>query len=220
MKNLPKILITAGPTIEFIDPVRVISNLSTGHMGYEFAKEAKKRKHKTTLITGPVRISPPKGIKVIKIQTAKELQAKTRSELKKNDILIMASAVCDFKPSSFSKKKIKSKKLLSLRLKKNPDILKDLTKKERKDKVIVGFALESSNLVKNATKKMKDKALDLIVANKINKGNNPFGKGQKTVYVIGGLTKLKKLKNTSKAKIAAGVLDTVKELCYTPERYV
>lgn len=215
MKPL-KILITAGPTIEYIDPVRFISNKSTGCMGHAIAKSAKKRKHKVTLISGPTNINAPKGIKFIQKETTTQMQKEVKKELKRHNVLIMASAVADFKPVSVSAKKIKSKQSIILKLKKNPDILKTLPKNLRKNKIIVGFALETENLIKNALKKLKGKKLDFIVANKINKAHEPFGGGKKDVYILNGLGLKKNLKKTTKSKIARAILDTVEELCYTP----
>lgn len=214
-----RILITAGPTIEPIDPIRFISNLSTGLLGYEVAKEAKKRHYKVTLITGPTHIAPPSKIKLLRIENARELQRELIKELKKNDVLIMASAVSDYRPASFSKKKIKSNKMLTLKLAANPDILGSIPKKERKNKILIGFALETENLLKNAVKKAKAKGLDLIIANRISKKNVPFGMGPKTVYVIDRKGNKDKLEKASKSKIAGAILDRVNELCYTRNWY-
>jgi len=215
VKTHLKILITAGPTIEFIDPVRFISNLSTGKMGYEIAKLAKQRKSDVLLISGPSTLTPPKGVKVINIQTALEMQRTVKKELKSRDVLIMASAVCDFKVSAFSTKKIKSNKAKTLKLIKNPDILKSLSKKERKNKVIVGFALETENLIPNARKKMTQKEMDIIVANKISKKTSPFGEGEKHIVIIDRYGHIKKLYKKTKDSIARTILDTIYELCYT-----
>jgi len=127
----------------------------------------------------------------------------------------MSSAVSDFRPGSFSPKKIKSKKRLTLRLAKNADILGSIRQKERKDKVLVGFALETEDLIKNASGKLKKKRLDLIAANRIGPGNMPFGRGRKAVYLLDKLGLRKKLEKTTKARIARAILDTVEELCYT-----
>ena len=216
MKTPLKILITAGPTIEYIDPVRFISNLSTGKMGYEIAKAAKRKKSKVTLISGPTAIVPPQGIKIIKVNTASEMQKEVKKELKKANVLIMASAVCDFKPAVFSVKKLKSTKKKILKLVQNPDILKSLSKKERIKKLIVGFALETNNLILNASKKMKQKGMDMVVANKVSKTCSPFGKGAKDIVLIDRTGNVKKLYKMEKSAIASAILDTIEELCYTP----
>ena len=212
----PRILITTGPTVEPIDPVRFISNRSTGLMGYELANEARKRKYKVTLISGRSSLKPPKGIKFLRIETARQLYETVHRELKKNDILVMSSAVSDFRPVVFSRNKIKSRESLTLELVKNPDILGSISKKDRKNKIIIGFSLETRDLLKNASKKLKNKHLDLIVANRADRENLPFGKGAKTVYLLDRLGRRKKLEKVTKARIAGAILDTVGELCYTP----
>ena len=212
----PRILITAGPTVEPIDPVRFISNRSTGLMGYELASEARRRKYKVTLISGRVCIRPAKGVKFLCIDSARQLYEKVRRELKRNDILVMSSAVSDFRPAVFLKSKIKSRKALTLKLVENPDILGSISEGERKNKIIVGFCLETEDLLKNASKKLKIKGLDLIIANKVDRRNVPFGKGAKTVYLLDRFGRRKKLEKVTKARIASAILDTIGELCYTP----
>jgi len=217
--NPLKILITAGPTVEFIDPVRFISNLSTGHMGYELVKASKKRSKKVTLISGLINIKRAAGVKYILAVTARDMQKSVKKELKRNNVLIMASAVADFKPKSFSKRKVKSKSTFNLKLTKNTDILKSLSTKDRKNKIIVGFALETENLIENARKKLKNKSLDLIIANKATREMSPFGKGKKNVYLIDRAGKQKCLKGVTKGVIARAILDRVDELCYTSNKY-
>lgn len=185
-------------------------------MGYELARSAKKRGYKTTLIIGPVKIDPLNGVRLLRVETGRELYETVRKELKKADILIMASAVSDFRPARFSKGKIKRNKELTLRLVRNPDILKSIAKKARKNKIIVGFSLETRGLLKNSFKKLRDKKLDLIVANKAGRDNAPFGEGMKTVYLLDKYGRIRKLENTTKKTIARAILDTVNELCYTP----
>ncbi|MBN1354008.1 MAG: hypothetical protein JW994_05005 [Candidatus Omnitrophica bacterium] len=211
-----RILVTAGPTIEPIDPVRFMSNRSTGFLGYEIAGLARKRKYQVTLISGPVNILPPPGVKFIKIETARELHQRVHLELKRADVLVMSSAVSDFKPKFFHKRKIKSKKEFGIRLVKNPDILGSIRPAERKGKIIVGFSLETDNLLANSIRKRIDKRADLMIANKLDGENTPFGGGRKTVYLIDRLGRVKKLKNITKPHIACAILDTIEELCYTP----
>jgi len=214
-KPFRKILITAGPTEEPIDPVRVITNRSTGFMGYEIARAARKRGYRVTLISGPVKLTRPRGLKFIRVSTARELQRAVRSEIRENDILVMASAVSDFRPAKFSKNKVSSGKAIVLRLVKNPDILKSLSEKERKDKILVGFSLETGDLLKKARKKLKEKRLDLIVSNRAGGRSAPFGDGPTSVYLIDGRGNVKTLKNVSKKRVSGAILDTIKRLCYT-----
>lgn len=215
IKNIPGILITAGPTVEAIDPIRFISNRSTGYMGYELARVARVRGHKVTLISGPTKIKPPGGVRFLNADTARQMHEAVHRELRKSWVLLMASAVSDFKPAYPAKHKIKSRKTITLSLVRNPDILQSISKKERKGKVIVGFSLESSNLIRNSAEKLKKKKLDLIVANAINKSSGPFGKGVKTVYLLDNSGGLKKIEKKTKTAIAGAILDRVIELCYT-----
>ena len=173
LKN-KKILMTAGPTIEYIDPVRVITNLSSGKTGTLLASELISAGAKVTLIYGPGNQIPSKGIKVINVTTSKEMFDVTKKELKKKyDIVIMAAAVSDYTPENPSKSKIKSnKKSLVIRLKKSPKII-DYVKKYQKDVLLIGFKAETdltkNALIKSAQKKMKESGADIIVANDIGK---------------------------------------------------
>ena len=173
LKN-KKILMTAGPTIEYIDPVRVITNISSGKTGTLLASELISAGAKVTLIYGPGNQIPSKGIKVINVTTSKEMFDVTKKELKKKyDIVIMAAAVSDYTPENPSKSKIKSnKKSLVIRLKKSPKII-DYVKKYQKDVLLVGFKAETdltkNALIKSAQKKMKESDADIIVANDIGK---------------------------------------------------
>lgn len=160
-----KFLITAGPTREYIDPVRYISNASSGKMGYELAKVASKKGMEVILITGPVSIKPPDGVKVVNVLSADEMFAKVKASLAKCDIIIGAAAVSDYKPSKIQKHKIKKQSSdTTIELTKNPDILGYLGRKKFAS-ILVGFALETKNLLKSARLKLKEKNLDLIIAN-------------------------------------------------------
>ena len=213
MRKKLKILITAGPTIENIDPVRYISNRSTGEMGYALATEAVKRKHAVTLISGPVSLKPPLGTRVINIETAAGLEKHISREIKKADCLIMSSAVCDFKPAGFLQKKLKSGKALTLKLVPNRDILKRISKiKYQKAKILVGFSLETGNALKSAMSKLRSKSLDLIISNRIYRHNDPFGKGRKEFLILDRNGYRKTFKNKTKREAARAILDSVEEL--------
>lgn len=211
-----RILITAGPTIEPIDPIRFISNRSTGYMGYEIARVAKRRGYRVTLISGPTQLKVPEGIKIVFIETARQLKRRVLKELNKADILIMASAVSDYKPALFAKNKVKSKKGYNLKLVRNPDILSAVARKKNKGTVVVGFSLETRSLIKNSLLKLRNKKLDLIVANGLSSRNRPFGRGPGTAYVLDKHGVRKSLRNEPKGRIARAILDTIRELCYTP----
>jgi len=173
LKN-KKVLMTAGPTIEYIDPVRAITNLSSGKTGTLLASELISAGAKVTLVYGPGNQIPSKGIKVINVTTSKEMFDVTKKELKKKyDIVIMTAAVSDYTPENPSKSKIKSnKKSLVIRLKKSPKII-DHVKKYQKDVLLIGFKAETNltknALIKSAQKKMKESGADIIVANDIGK---------------------------------------------------
>lgn len=173
LKN-KKILMTAGPTIEYIDPVRVITNVSTGKTGMLLASELISTGAKVSVIYGPGNEKPPKGAKITNVKTSKEMFDATKKALKKKfDIVIMAAAASDYTPENFSKSKIKStKNSLNIRLKKAPKII-DLVKKHQKDTFLIGFKAETdisqNNLIKSAQKKMRDSNADMIIANDIGK---------------------------------------------------
>jgi len=208
-----KILITAGPTIEPIDPVRFISNRSTGYMGYKLAEVAYKRRHVVTLISGPTRIRIPKVKKFIQIETAEELLRALKKEIGKADCLIMCAAVCDFKPASVCNKKIKRKKGLDLKLIPSKDILKELHG-YKKGKLFIGFSLETENLLGNSSLKLEDKGLDLIAANRLAKSHNPFGNNKLDVYIFDKKGNISKIHRRNKAFIAHVLLDKIEDMWY------
>ena len=171
-----KVLISAGPTREYIDPVRFISNPSTGKMGYLIAEYAKKKGFDVILVSGPTYLKPPEGVKLIKVETAEEMQKEILKNFPKVDLLIMAAAVSDWRPFRKFKNKLKRKNQWTLKLIPNPDILKSVAKIKKESQKVVGFALETEDIIKNAEKKLKEKKLDLII------GNTPdfFGEGKKS----------------------------------------
>ncbi len=178
-KRSLKILITAGPTREPIDKVRFLSNASTGRMGYELARQALRRGHRIILISGPTHILPPKskGAEFVPVTTALQMRDKVKKYFKHCDCLIMTAAVSDFRARKAIDKKIKKadfKQSFSLKLVKNPDILLEIGRRKG-GKVLVGFALETGDLIKNARAKLKEKNLDLIVANQLTPKSSPFG---------------------------------------------
>ncbi len=177
-----KILVTAGPTYENIDPVRFIGNRSSGKMGFNIAKAAYLRGANVTLITGPTSIEAYPEIKTIKVRSAKEMFEHVESEVKKHDVLIMSAAVADFTPVSVSNKKIKKEENFnSIQLQRTQDILSAI-KNRRIFKV--GFALETENELANATKKLKDKKLDLIVLNSLNDEKSGFEYDSNKITII------------------------------------
>ncbi|MFZ2654466.1 MAG: bifunctional phosphopantothenoylcysteine decarboxylase/phosphopantothenate--cysteine ligase CoaBC [Victivallales bacterium] len=180
-----KILITAGPTRERIDPVRYISNYSSGKMGYALAEAAVKNGHKVTLVSGPVSIPPPKSVKTVNVESAVDMACEVRRLAKSADLIIMAAAVADYTPAKFAKDKIKKKKpSIMIKLKKTDDILAGLGKTKKKGQVLVGFAAETSNLLKNAKSKLEKKNLDWIVANEVGKNDRGFSSDNNAATLI------------------------------------
>lgn len=161
-----KVLVSAGPTQEKIDPVRFLSNHSTGKMGYSIAKAAVLRGADVTLVTGKVSIDPPFGAKVIKIESAEDMYKKVCEEFDSSDIVIKAAAVADYRPSVTYDQKVKKGGDMEIKLTQNPDILKELGRR-KKNQVLVGFCMETEDLTENAKKKLNEKNLDFIVANNL-----------------------------------------------------
>ena len=160
-------LITAGGTREYIDPVRFISNASSGRMGYELARAAAAAGHRVTLITGPSCLDLPVGVKVIDVETSAEMFAAVRRYFGKNDCLIMSAAVSDYTPIRFSRsKKKRGSEVITLKLRPTPDILKWAGEHKKRNQIVVGFALEDKNVRLSAECKMRQKNLDMIVANR------------------------------------------------------
>ena len=167
-----KAIVTAGPTQELIDPVRFITNRSSGKQGYEIANSLVENGFDTTLISGPTNLKPNDNLKLIKVKTGEEMHKKTM-ELLPCDLAIFTAAVSDFKVKKFNKEKIKKNKDQSFDLDLNPDILQLVSKSNKKPKIVVGFAAESENLFDNARSKLEKKGCDLIVANDVS--NNEIG---------------------------------------------
>jgi phosphopantothenoylcysteine decarboxylase/phosphopantothenate--cysteine ligase len=162
-----KLLITAGPNREPLDPVRYLSNRSSGKMGYALARAAIRRGAEVALISGPTMLEPPAGARLIPVTTAAEMRHAVLDEFPWSTAVIMAAAVTDYRPADFASKKIKrGRGPIELRLEPNPDILKEIGAKKN-GKLLVGFAAETDELVANAKKKLKDKNLDMIVANDV-----------------------------------------------------
>jgi phosphopantothenoylcysteine decarboxylase/phosphopantothenate--cysteine ligase len=162
-----KFVITAGPTREPIDPVRYLSNRSSGKMGYAIAEAALESGHDVLLISGPVNLNPPPGAKVISILTSDEMHDAVRDHLLDCDVLVMCAAVADYKPANVSAQKIKKRQApLSLELIPTRDILASVAKPDRQF-LLVGFAAETNNLEEYAQKKLREKNCDLIVANNV-----------------------------------------------------
>ena len=209
LKNL-KILISAGPTYESIDPVRFIGNHSSGKMGFSLAKEAEKRGAIVELIAGPVSLETPKNVKRTNVKSADEMKKEIESRFKKTDVLIMSAAVSDYQPMKIASNKIKKDDPeMIISLKKTPDILKDLAKIKKKQ-IVIGFALETQSEKKNAYEKMKKKNLDAIVLNSMNDKGAGFGFDTNKITLITPLEE-RKFDLKSKDLVAVDILNFVEE---------
>src|SRR3989304_2139479 len=200
-----KVLVTAGPTREAIDPVRFISNPSSGRMGYAIARAAKRRGAEVVLVSGPSHLNPPRGVTFIKTTTAEEIAEATMRHYPQSTVVIMAAAVSDYRPRISHRKKVKKEEArINIELERTQDILKELGSRKR-GQFLVGFALETENMLANAKKKLKEKRLDMIVA------NDPGGfDGEITqVTIIESEDTVEHLPPFPKNKVAERILDKV-----------
>jgi phosphopantothenoylcysteine decarboxylase/phosphopantothenate--cysteine ligase len=203
-----RLLVTAGPTREHIDPIRYISNRSSGRMGYEIARAARRRGAEVILITGPSSLKPPSGVGVIGVETASEMQDAVLKNLKGSDAVIMAAAVCDFRPVSISKAKLEKDKVNSLKLEKTDDILKRLSRHKGR-RIIVGFSAEYGKKIDRAKQKLKDKNLDLIVFNDISLKGAGFDVDTNIISIIDGQGRVEDYPLMKKIDVANTILDKV-----------
>lgn len=206
------VLVTAGPTVEKIDPVRYITNHSSGKMGYSVAEIAAKRGANVTLISGPVHIDAPMFVDVVKVESAKDMYNAVMDHLKSCDILIKAAAVADYTVEHISDEKIKKQDNdLSLTLSRTNDILKAAGANKEKNQVICGFSMETSNLIENSEKKLNSKNCDMIIANNLNDNGAGFGVDTNKVSII---TKdnIQSLDVLSKKEVAFEILNRALEL--------
>ena len=205
-----KVIITAGPTQEMIDPVRYISNKSSGKMGFSLAEEVKNQGALVTLISGPVNLKTPEKVKRHDVLSADEMKLKVEELIEDCDIFISAAAVSDFKPKEIYKNKIKKKgneKHLNLKMDKNSDILKVISEKNLNLKT-VGFAAETENLLSNAKKKLSQKKLDLIVANDVSNKDIGFDSDENEVTLI-TKKEQKKIKKASKKIVSKKIVEFI-----------
>ncbi len=206
-----KILITAGPTHEPIDPVRFIGNRSSGKMGFALANAAALRGADVTLISGPVSLATPKNVKRIDVETAEQMHAAVTAHSKKQDIIIMSAAVADYAPAVQAKEKIKKQNAgMTIELRSTPDILRSLGEKKSKKQILVGFALETENELANANAKLEKKNLDLIVMNSTKDKGAAFGTDTNVVTMIDRAGAVKKLPMMTKFDVAVEILNTIK----------
>ncbi len=208
-----RILVTAGPTVEPIDPVRFITNRSSGKMGYSIAKMAKRRGAYVILISGPARIDPPRGVEFYKVDTAIQMRDKVLEKWKECDVVIKAAAVSDYRPErTFQRKIKKEKEFLELKLIKNPDILQELGRKNNGRCILVGFSAETEDLVRNAKEKLEKKGLDMIVANDVSRKDSGFEADTNIAKIIYRDGRIEETSLMKKEELANLILDRVKEI--------
>ncbi|MDU4883878.1 bifunctional phosphopantothenoylcysteine decarboxylase/phosphopantothenate--cysteine ligase CoaBC [uncultured Clostridium sp.] len=206
-----KVLVSAGPTIAPIDPVRYLTNRSTGKMGYAIAEEARDRGAEVILVSGPTNLNPPKNVKIINIKTNEEMKNEIFNNFEWADIVIKSAAVADYKPKQYSKEKIKKGEGdLNICLTRDNDILKSLGD-IKTHQILVGFAAESNDVLKNAEKKLKNKNLDFIVANDITSSDTGFGSEDNKVVIISKNNEKLELEKMSKKEVASNIFDMILE---------
>ncbi|MGB3861511.1 MAG: bifunctional phosphopantothenoylcysteine decarboxylase/phosphopantothenate--cysteine ligase CoaBC [Candidatus Aminicenantaceae bacterium] len=206
------VLVTAGPTREYLDPVRFLSNRSSGKMGYSIAEEAIKRGAHVTLISGPTHISPPQGVKLVLVQTTDEMADQTFQHYEKTDIVIMAAAVSDVTFKDVAPQKMKKKGLSQdVKLVQTQDILKKLGEKKG-DRILIGFAAETENIKENSLQKIEDKNLDFIVSNNVADETIGFESDFNQVFFVYSDGQITRTDRMSKMDISQLIWDRVEDL--------
>jgi len=206
-----KALVTAGPTNEYIDPVRFITNKSSGKQGYEIAKSLSKRGFDTTLISGPTNLNIDENINLIRVETTEEMFKATQKNLP-TDIAIFSAAVADFKIDKKNKDKIKKRENLTINLEKNVDILNYVSNhNSMRPKLVIGFAAETNNLDKNASSKLANKNCDWIIANDVSKKDSGFNSdyNEVTIHYKDPQNKKEKLSFKKKSEISEEIVDRI-----------
>jgi phosphopantothenoylcysteine decarboxylase/phosphopantothenate--cysteine ligase len=207
------VLVTAGPTVEHLDPVRFITNHSTGKMGFAVAERAARRGAKVVLIAGPTNLTAPQGVERVDVQSALEMKEAVMLHMKEADIIIKSAAVADYRPAEISSEKIKkSEEELTIKLEKNPDILFELGK-VKGDRVLIGFAMETQNLIENAKAKVQKKNLDFIVANDLRTEGAGFAGDTNVVKIIDRQGSIEEVPLMKKSELADIVLDRALSVC-------
>lgn len=205
-----RILITAGPTEEPLDPVRFITNLSSGKMGYALARVAQRRGAQVTLITGPTSLPVPNVYKVVSIRTAREMYEAVLENFKNSTVIIKAAAVADYRPANLAKEKIKkTNRTISLTLERNPDIISAIGK-IKEDRILIGFAMETENLLVNSRAKLTGKNMDFIVANNLREEGAGFQTDTNIITIMDPMGNVEALPIMTKSAAAIKILDRVK----------
>ena len=205
-----RFLVTAGPTREHIDPVRFLSNPSTGKMGFAVARAAAKAGHEVVLVSGPVALDTPRGVRRVDVVSARDMLASVLDELPKADVLVMTAAVADWRPRKTAAKKLKKREMKPvIALVRNPDILRTVKKSlgaSRAEKVIVGFAAETGEPTAEAARKCCEKGLDLVVANDVTAKGAGFGTDTNVASFVSPDGSIESLPLMSKDALAARIV--------------
>ncbi len=197
-----RMLVTAGPTREYIDPVRFLSNESSGRMGYAIARAARRRGHRVVLVSGPTTLREPAGLRTVQVVSALDMQREVRRHFETSDCLVMAAAVADFRPRTFRKGKLKKHELDdALPLRRNPDIVAGVGRRKG-DRVVIGFALETDHGRENALAKMKAKRLDYVVLN----SPEVIGATTASVTILGEDGSVQDVRRKSKDSVATAIV--------------
>ncbi|MBL9118232.1 MAG: phosphopantothenoylcysteine decarboxylase [Verrucomicrobiaceae bacterium] len=208
-----KILITAGPTREPLDPVRFISNRSSGRMGYALALAAVERGHEVVLVSGPVELSAPSGVAVVRVTTAQEMHEAVRARIKDQHVGIFAAAVADYRPVRMEEQKIKKgASRMTLELEKTPDILGSARSVFGFKGVLIGFAAETENLVANATQKMTRKMCDLVVANHVGGPDSAFDSDMNEITICTPQLPPQPFRRETKVEVARLIVERAEEM--------
>jgi phosphopantothenoylcysteine decarboxylase/phosphopantothenate--cysteine ligase len=207
-----RILVSAGPTAEPLDPVRVLTNRSSGKMGYRIAERARERGASVSLVSGPSGEPDPRGVDVTRIQTAAEMKDAILSKLEASDVVVMAAAVADYRPETAASQKIKKdEKPLTLKLVRNDDILLAISERRKPEQTIVGFAAETEAVEEHARGKLERKKLDLIVANDVSRADAGFGVDENEATLLRADGKIRKLPLMTKRALADEILDEIRD---------
>ena len=210
MKSKPlEFVITAGPTREFIDPVRFLSNPSTGKMGFAVARAAAAKGHKVTLVAGPVALATPKGVKRIEVVSACEMHAAVEGAITPGCVFVATAAVADWRSAEFSGRKLKKTEMTGvLKLVRNPDILKSV-----QGCVKVGFAAETHDVLKEALRKCREKNLAMTVANDVTEAGSGFGTDTNRVAFVFADGRVERLEKMSKLSVARRIVRACEGFC-------
>ncbi len=210
-----RVLISSGPTREPVDAVRFLSNYSTGTMGAALASAALARGHRVTVVTGPSQAPLPKGARVVPVEQAAEMAQAMRRAAPRADAILMAAAVADFRPARVLRAKLSRRRGLTLKLVPTQDIIGTLPRRRRQ--VVVGFAVEVAGTLEKARRKLREKRLDLLVAQQTGPDGSPFGRRPVRAWLLERATsgtRVQPLGRVSKARVAGLLLDKVEALCY------